>query len=604
MSFQLKNPKVKDLFGRDAQIVSIATEIVTCRGAAARMESLRCDLGRMDSKAKVHLRAALRGVGVPETLQRRCVSAFAQRVQRAVAVFVQQRLAGELHARASARTRGAHAFAANLFMTKMEPACVECFARATAASNVASGTSANAESRTALLATVERLWTQECLPFVETEKRAARADAEDLAKLLRFLDLVRRQPDEAAKTAAWERHFDAVAHVSQRVRESAWYASSSCLWPLDRAPADRARWLEARGGACAAALAADQRALLTISRSDVTDRLWVGLSLKESIDTPQEGFMLLPPSHLNGFDSSTKRLFVVPDPVAEDGGGARARRQWRLLPVQMVWVLREMLARDWFPVSGLSARFAESIVAAECNELTDKVVELLELLAELVDVGSSELEEALELLSDEISGALFPPPQPTEESAASASAGVATPTPTTPPTLSSSWQCLDRDQLWFCPLRVSSALVVDYVVVHAAHAFVARSIRQSRLRGVASRVFVSMAELAATVATVLRSRTVVGEIDVATLNQVVPRLTNRLVDFGERCCARNLILDASNVEWYAQVVGLRKKELVVGKGSFDRACDAFCRVCALLKCHFDENHPLPGGLEWSARRRR
>lgn len=593
MSLNIRDGAINDLLKHNKQITNLAVEVVTCRGAMQRLESLKTNLRHGDPKTNIHLCDEMRSTGIPEMLLRRSIPAFSQRVQRTIAVFVQQRLTDELRSRMDPHQASTHNYAVESFMAKIQDSCVECFARAAAISSATTSKSFD-DIRSALVSRMDEIWANECVPFIEMEKRAMLVDAKDIAKLLQFMERVQKQPDRLSKACTWANNYDSIVHISERIRGNPWYTSSFHLWPLDRSAMRCAEWASEHGDECATSLSFDQQELLSLSRKSSSDPAWIGLSLKESIATPQQGFMLLPPSHLNGFDTDTKRLFIVPDcmQTPKDGEGAK---QWNLLPIQMVWILRELLRNNWFPIGGISNRYAEAIVSAECNELADKIIELLEVLQESTDAPPGELERVLSLLEDEISDRLFP--------ASQHGSGVETVSDI------AIQECVWKTQqsssnICFLPRRVSSDFVIDYVVIHAAHLFVSQSLQQSRGKGVAIQVSISIPSLAVQVSRILTSRTSILDLEANALKQIVPRVVNKLIAFGKVCCKNNLIAHAANVEWYAEVVGKRNKELVVGRGSFDRSCDIFCQVCALVKCHLDENHPLPGTLDWIPRRKR
>jgi hypothetical protein len=594
MSFEIKNDFFNDIFKCNKQAIDLAIEIVSCRGTTRRLESLRSDLRETNPKTQVHLCNELRAVGMSEAFLRRFFPAFAQRMQRTIAIFVQQRLSDELQSHFDPHRASTHGFARRFFLSKIQEACVECFARASALSSAANADSFG-QIRTALVARLEELWMKECVPFVEDEKRAMHADALDVSKLIEFVQTVSKAQDDQSAALAWAEKYDSVKHISERVRENAWFDARMALWPLDRSAFVCGAWARERGEQCAAALSRDQQDLIRLSRLDSSSPEWIGLKLCESIATPQEGFMLLPPSHINGFNTSTRRLFVVPQFYDRSVG-----KQWNLLPIQLVWILREMLSQNWFQVGGVSSRYAEAIVAAECNELADKTLEILEALGEYVDVDPNDLEEALASADKEVSARLFPTGQTSSSSSSSNNSISHFPIPEflwKPP------QYTDT-KLYFFPNRVCITLAVDYAVVHAVHSMIARAVQSSRLKGVAVPVSTTFSNLISTVSTLLRSRTCVNEVEINSLRQTVPYVVKKLIAFGERCCKENLVSNASTVEWNAQIVGKRNKELVIGRGSFDRTCDVCCEVCARVKSSMDENGPLPGKLEWTKRRNR
>jgi len=163
--------------------------------------------------------------------------------------------------------------------------------------------------------------------------------------------------------------------------------------------------------------------------------------------------------------------------------------------------------------------------------------------------------------------------------------------------------CSDTN-IRFSPHRVCTALLVDYAVVHAVHSVIIQALHKSRFKGVVLPVSVMLPELVSTVSVLIHSRTSLRELNRGSLEQVVPAIVKKLIAFGELSAKEGLLAGGSSVEWNAQIVGKRKKELVIGRGSFDPTCDVFCEVCVRVKCFMDESSPLPGNMKWAARKQR
>jgi hypothetical protein len=591
MSFSVYNEKVCALFGGKQQAIELGIEVVTCRGVMRRLESLRLELQAGRAGGEIHLCDALREFEIPHYMLKRFFPMFASRMQRTIAIFIRQRLGDGLKRRMDPCRSSIHRSAHHFFTAKVEDACIDCFARATAAS---AGTSSknSKDIKSALEAELKNIWTETCALFIEDEQRSMQIDAADISKLIRFVEAVSKTDSNEAAALMWAAKEWEVKHVSERIRDTPWFDAYSVMWPEDRSAFVNGCWARLNGARCVKALVNDQQNLLRLSQESIESNAWVGVTLQESISTPQDGFMLLPPSHLSEFNNKTRRLFVVPSHLAES-----SPKQWNLLPVQLLWILMQILRNGWFPVGGVSNRYADCIVHAESNELASKVLEIREAIQDCVDdLSTDEINQDLLTLENELAENLFSVPRGDAEDALIADVGIQD-------FLLQAPRYSDF-KICFSPNKVSTTFIVDYVVVHAVHTLVVQTLETSRLKGVATTVAIALSSLVSVVSTLIASRTTLEDVDLNSLQQTVPSIVRKLISFGKSCCNLKLVAHASNVEWTVQICGKRAKVLVVGRGSFDRVCDVFCEVCARVKGFLDENGTLPGNLKWTARRQR
>ena len=641
----------------DPKVVEYAALTQRYKSDAQNLSNLSTSLSTASQQSFVNLFDVLHAHKIGD--KSRVIEGASAQITKAVKSFVGKSIYDELHKGASRRVSSTKNVQHMIVGCKFQQDVSAYIARATI-ETATRGTDPETRRhiKEALLAQLFVVWSATCVPLIEAEKASLQEDAARCKSLLTVLKRTLKAACAATatpqtKTAAYEAFFKSVymshMHTVERVRRDPWFTSQALLWnpqAVDTSSSADAflAWCATHGERFKAAFGQDVARLSQLAKERADSQAWRATETVHSIDDPLSAFCFLPPGYIGRFETPTSRVYGrYTKRTATPQSATRA-----LVLVQTVWVLHDIIQKEWLPIRYVSTDYALALVDTERSLYSHKVRAIVnQLIGVCRDAGYMIGEEQIDrVVYDVCAQQAHCATDDDDERTATASSSSsslpasacvdscapthsaysihAQPEPVPLPTAAHvDTLCTSRAKsAQFLPHCVHWHALVDYVVVHVLSELVSCAIDRGRGSGIVSTLEIRTDDLTLSVDQELRAA--IHEMPCSelrdallplarpeSLRQSIPAVVKALLAAGQKGWAAFDRLGSANgshgVLWTVMYEPDRAKSgmlLTIGYGTHDPMLFLVFNLCSRIKGWMDQSWPLPAGVEWAVKRPR